>query len=155
MKSKIFTAVLLCALLLSCNKKTETETTVVETETVDPSVDLAVKECYQMANANDTVMLAMATNANNVNGELTYNLKEKDANKGTISGIFIGDTLFADYTFQSEGMTSVREAVFVKKGNTLVQGTGAMEEKDNKLCFKNPRALTFDSAMVLQKMDCK
>ena len=100
-------------------------------------------------------MLKIVQNSNNVNGELHYHLKEKDANMGTISGIFIGDTLFGDYTFKSEGMTSVREAIFVRKGNTMVQGMGEMEERNNKQCFKNPKALSFDNSIVLEKIDCQ
>ena len=154
MKTRILTSALLFLMMLSCNKKAETETVTVETPEPKPAKDSRDRECFQLVKKNDTIMLNIAQNSNNVNGELHYHFHEKDANMGTISGIFIGDTLIADYTFKSEGMTSVRETIFVRKGNTLVQGIGEMEEKESKQVFKYPKALTFDNSIVLEKIDC-
>ncbi|HEY0091635.1 MAG TPA: hypothetical protein VGB43_04030, partial [Flavobacterium sp.] len=127
MKTKTLTSALLIAVLFACNKKSETsetETGSVPAEAAAPPVEIAGKECYQLASKMDTMKLSLIQNANNVNGELQIKLNEKDMNSGTVSGIFIGDTLFADYTFKSEGTTSVREIVFVKKGDALIQGSG-------------------------------
>lgn len=155
MKTQILTISLLLALTLSCNKKSETIETEQEVQTEEPKVAVIEKECFELVKGNDTITLSLTSSANNVNGELKYDWFEKDGNTGTYSGIFIGDTLFADYTFQSEGMTSVRETVFVKSGNTLVQGFGDMEEKGNKQVFKDPKKLKFDNSIVLMKSDCK
>jgi hypothetical protein len=154
MKTNIISAALLL-LLISCNKKSEVDTVTIGTGRTAPAEVIREKECYQLISNKDTVMLSIVQNADNVNGELVYKLYEKDNNKGTISGIFIGDTLFADYTFKSEGMTSVREAVFVKKGDSLLQGSGEMEEKNNKQCFKQPKALKFENATALTKTNCQ
>ena len=86
---------------------------------------------------------------------MVYNFFEKDKNSGTVSGMFKGDTLYADYTFQSEGTSSVRETVFIKKGNTLVEGFGEITEKDNKQIFKDKKALKFDESVVLNKVECE
>lgn len=63
----------------------------------------------------DSIFLQLHIDNNIVNGDLEYKRFEKDRNKGTIKGMFRGDTLFADYTFMSEGVMSVREVMFLKK----------------------------------------
>ena len=112
------------------------------------------KDCYALESKGDTIRLSLIENANNVTGELFYSLNEKDRNIGTVSGIFVGDTLYADYTFRSEGTTSVREIIFLKRNNSIVEGTGPMEEKDGKQTFIMPRKLDF-SGVILQAADCK
>lgn len=89
--------------MIACNKKTE------------PTQQL----CYAYENGNDTVQMSLNINGERVTGELTYMLFEKDSNRGQVKGTFSGDTLTADYTFQSEGMRSVREVIFVKNGSSL------------------------------------
>ncbi len=142
--------------LIACNKKEETKAT--ETTEIPAKTTAAdnVKSCYESVKDKDTVSLSLVLNANNVNGVLAYNLYEKDKNDGTISGTFIGDTLYADYTFKSEGQSSVREVVFLRNGDVLTEGHGDMEEKNAKMCFKNPKKVTFDnSGIVLTKAECK
>jgi len=140
----------------ACNggeKKTSITTTMdspkTETKPAEP-----VRDCYAGKRGKDTVTLSYMINDNVVTGELMYNYFEKDKNTGTIKGKFSGDTLFADYNFKSEGMMSVREVVFVKKGNTLVEGYGDGEEKDGKWVFKKKDALKFDNSIVLDKVVC-
>ena len=139
----------------SCTNKTEEKTVVTEEEMEKPETE-SVKECYQYAAKKDTVSITLITsNGNNVSGDLEYKWFEKDNNDGKISGMFKGDTLYADYTFQSEGMTSVREMVFLKKGNTLIEGFGDIEEKGDKQVFKDKKNLKFDANIVLEKAICK
>jgi hypothetical protein len=152
MRNKVLLSGLIFTAFIACNKKVETPEIPMPAPPPEPARQ---KECYEFVKGKDTISLSLAMNSNNANGELTYNLFEKDKNSGTFSGVFIGDTLYADYTFKSEGMNSVRETVFVKKGNQLIQGTGEMEEKDNKQFFKNAKKLKFDGGIVLVKSDCK
>jgi len=58
--------------------------------------------------AGDTIRLNLTQQGTDVSGPLAYLLTEKDSNTGTLSGQMRGDTLIADYTFQSEGEESVR-----------------------------------------------
>lgn len=154
MKTKILSGAILLVFCLACNKKTETTESVI-TEPTKPETEITQKDCYEFVKGKDTVRLSLVQNGNNVNGELAYNWFEKDKNSGTLSGIFVGDTLFADYTFQSEGTTSVRETAFVKNGDKLTEGFGEVTEKDNKQVFKNPKALKFDSDIVLERTECE
>ncbi|RZJ30485.1 MAG: hypothetical protein EOO48_04845 [Flavobacterium sp.] len=155
MKTQILASALALTLLISCNKKDDNKRPI-DTAAPEATAMVNSKSCYQYASDKDTVSMTLAMSANNANGELIYKLAEKDRNTGTFSGTFIGDTLFADYTFDSEGTSSVREAVFLKSGDKLIEGNGEMEERSNKMCFKNPKKISFDSAtIVLVKEDCR
>lgn len=66
-----------------------------------------------------------------------------------------GDTLIVDYTFDSEGSESVREVVFLKRNNQLIEGFGDVEEKDGKTVFKDKSKLIFGNSIVFKKVDCQ
>ena len=153
-KAMKFTPYIIAAtlLLVSCNKSQEKE---IEVEPLKlPTAEKAAFECFELKNEGDTITLKISHHAGEVGGDLVYKWRERDRNVGTISGRFSGDTLIADYTFESEGMTSIREAVFVRKGNTLVQGHGEMEEKNDIMIFKNKSNLIFDNSIVLTEVEC-
>ncbi|MDI1255960.1 MAG: hypothetical protein PSV16_07645 [Flavobacterium sp.] len=112
-------------------------------------------ECYLGILKNDTVAMQLSIKgAEIIDGKLSYKFFEKDKNDGTFTGQINGDTLFADYTFMSEGKSSVREIAFLKKGNIYIEGYGDVEEKDGKTVFKDRKKLFFDSKIVLKKADC-
>jgi hypothetical protein len=113
------------------------------------------KTCYTSYKNRDTVELSIVTAGNKVSGALRYQLYEKDRNKGTIVGEIKGDTLLANYTFNSEGMESQRQVAFLRKGDQLVEGYAEIEEKDGKVSFKDTKALKFSAGIELKKTDCK
>jgi len=156
MKNRILAVAICGVLFANCNKKAETEIK----ENIAPDVELPAvvaveKQCYQFTQNKDTVTISLTRNENDATGELTYNWFEKDDSKGLFKGKFKGDTLVADYTFQAEGTSSVREVVFLKKGESFLPGYGDMQEKGSKTVFKNPKALQFDANVVLSKTACK
>jgi len=130
------------------SKSTATDAKVAETDTNS-------KQCFQYIDKKDTASLSLEINNDKVTGVLNYNLFEKDKNNGTITGIVKGDTIIADYTFQSEGTTSTREVVWLKKNNELVEGFGDIEEVKGKMKFKNTSNLHFDQSMVFKSIVCK
>ena len=134
--------------LNSCNSGSNTTPAEVNTK------NSATTECYNSISDKDTIILSMTIRDGSVTGDLYYNLMEKDKNTGSIEGKMIGDTIVADYTFMSEGMQSIREVVFLKKGNTLTQGFGAIEDINGKTVFKDRSALVFNDANQLTKVDC-
>ena len=85
-------------------------------------------------------------------GSLVYNFYEKDKNKGTFKGTLKKDTLLANYTFSSEGIFSVRQVVFLAKGNILLPGSGSMKEQKKRLVFSNKKDITFDDNIILKQM---
>jgi hypothetical protein len=110
-------------------------------------------QCYAYT-AQDTVYLTLSGTAP-ATGNLIYHYAGKDRNRGTIQGSFSGDTLRADYTFQSEGTESVREVVFVRRGNGLAEGYGPVTERGGKIVFRQPHRLQFDTKVSLLPVACK
>ena len=113
------------------------------------------KQCYYYIKDKDTATLNLDRSNDQVKGVLSYKLYEKDANNGVIAGIVRGDTIIADYTFQSEGATSIRQVVWLKQDNNLIEGFGDIHEVNGKTVFKNISSLNFEKAMVFTKTDCK
>jgi hypothetical protein len=110
--------------------------------------------CYTGKSGKDSVILAGHIDGDKIKGILDFKFSEKDLNTGFFSGIIIGDTLIADYTFASEGTQSVRQVAFLKKDNSLIEGYGDMEEKDGKMVFKNTGSIRFGDGFILKKIEC-
>lgn len=142
--------------LIACNDNTA-DTKAGDSEVPGIVQDSAVMQtsCYAYINAKDTVSLILHLVDNKVTGDLLTNFFEKDKNTGTISGMMHGDTVIVDYVFRSEGMLSARQEVFLKKGNDLIQGYGDLEEKANKMVYKNIAAVDFSKGIVLKNTMCK
>lgn len=98
---------------------------------------------YTYEKNGEKLSLIFSRTGNNVKGDLVYDFKEKDDNKGTIIGTMKDSILIADYTFQSEGSTSVRQVAFKFENNTLLEGYGEVEEKGGKVIFKDVNQLKF------------
>lgn len=141
-------------ILASCQTKTTEET--IDSLANSPDTTVADgKLCYIYINKRDTVSLSYTKAGNSIAGELSNNLFEKDKNSGHINGIVKGDTIIADYTAQGEGVTSVRQVAFLKKGDQLLQGYGDTKDKDGKMVFVNEHKLTFIDALALTATNCK
>lgn len=151
MKNRIILGLLIGCLFTAC-KKTEK----VIDEQPKPQVQpTATNECYKYVKGKDTITASLIIDAQKVSGNLVYNLYEKDTNTGTILGTIKGDTLLADYTFQSEGQESIRQVIFLRKGKILTEGYGESKQEGNKFVFLNPKAIQFTSNTVLKEVSCK
>lgn len=151
MKHALYLFVLL--LLAGCKKKEEAlpeELTPGANENAAPS-----KQCYLYVNVRDTIKLTIQESHNHASGRLQFKNFEKDSSDGTLSGTFLGDTLFADYTFRSEGMMSVRQMAFLRQKGTLIVGTGELEEVGNKQVFKDAQNISFQSNIILRRVGCE
>lgn len=140
--------------MASCQSEHKTTAT---NDTITSISDTTINntQCFLYAKNRDTATLKINITDSKVRGDLAYNLFEKDKNKGKIEGIVKGDTLISEYTFQSEGATSVRQVVLLKKGDQLIEGFGDVEEVDGKTRFKNISKLKFENSIVFAKTDCK
>ncbi|MDO7887285.1 hypothetical protein [Hymenobacter cheonanensis] len=145
-RSLLFAASL--ALLAACHE----QTTQASQEPTAPTA--TGPQCYAYRTETDTVRLTLQTTQPTVTGQLAYRYFEKDRNQGTIRGTMHGDTLLADYTFQSEGKTSVREVAFLRRDIGFVEGYGPVAEIQGKTIFKLPRTLHFDAKYTLLPVPC-
>lgn len=149
MKTPLLT-LLVAAALTGCGTKNATTADTDATETASGSV----ARCYALMTAGDTVRLNLNQQGNEVTGTMLVQLAEKDRNTGTLQGQMRGDTLLANYTFQSEGQESVREVVFLAKDGGFVEGYGPVQEQDGKMVFTPGAPLTFEMNRVLTKTTC-
>ena len=156
MKKVILLGVVFISVFVSCKKgmKTEESPAVLEKIVVEEPES---KECYRAILKKDTVSLTLnVKNGQLSSGNLSYNFFEKDKNAGTLVGELKGDTLYADYTFMSEGISSVREVAFLKKDDSYVEGVGdVIDDNNGKVTFKDKKQLQFDGNVLLSKVDCK
>jgi WD40 repeat protein len=148
---------IILVVFISCKKETTLPPPQIEpnppkeAEIVEPAGD----QCYTSRLNGNIVALSFNVNSHQeVNGKLSYNITGKDKNEGTIIGNMKGDTLIADYTFMSEGVSSVREVVFLQKDGTLIEGYGDVVDANNKVTFKDKKKLKFDAKNTLTKSDC-
>jgi len=158
MKKVIAITTLILTVLISCKKATDTEPIQIEptppkkAQLVEPSGD----QCYALRADGNVIELSYNVNSHQeVNGKMSYNISGKDKNEGTLIGNMKGDTLIADYTFLSEGVSSVREVAFLQKDGTLIEGFGDVVVINDKFTFKDKSKLKFDQKNTLSKVDCK
>jgi uncharacterized protein YxeA len=156
MKKILILSILLIS-LTNCKKATTTEseiTTETTNETVEENKTQPSPQCYAYNANGSKIELQMSTNNNDVTGTLTYELKEKDSNKGTFVGNIKDSILMGQYTFQSEGTESVREIAFLIKDNQLIEGYGDVITEGNTTKFKDKNTLNYSSNMPLMKTSC-
>jgi hypothetical protein len=122
--------------------------------TQEPTAATTGPQCYAHLTATDTIRLTLQTTQPTVTGQLTYHYYEKDRNQGTISGTMHGDTLLADYTFQSEGTTSVRQVAFLRRDIGFIEGFGPVAERGGKMVFEKLSALQYDAKYTLLPVAC-
>ncbi|WP_353721579.1 hypothetical protein [Dyadobacter sp. 676] len=87
-------------------------------------------------------------------GELSYSLFEKDRNRGSFAGKIHGDTIWAKYTFTSEGIASVREIALLKKGPAWIEGFGNMQDSAGTMVFSNRSKLDFEKGLHFEPVEC-
>jgi hypothetical protein len=157
MKKLLAATIIILGVFISCKKETTLPPPQIEpnppkeAEIVEPAGD----QCYTSRLNGNIVALSFNVNSHQeVNGKLSYNITGKDKNEGTIIGNMKGDTLIADYTFMSEGISSIREVVFLQKDGTLIEGYGDVVDANNKVTFKDKKKLKFDAKNTLTKSDC-
>lgn len=159
MRRVLAISTLILTVLVSCKKETTTTEPVQitpsppkEAEIVEPAGD----QCYTWSSNGSIVEMSFNVNSHQeVNGKLKYNIVGKDKNEGTLIGNMKGDTLIADYTFSSEGVSSVREVAFLQKDGAFIEGYGDVVEANDKVTFKDKSKLKFDAKNTLTKVDCK
>ncbi|WP_264536921.1 hypothetical protein [Flavobacterium sp. N1736] len=156
MKKALALTIMILSVFISCKKETLpppqiTPSAPKEAELVEPAGD----QCYASRLNGNIVALSFNVNSHQeVNGKLSYNITGKDKNEGTLIGNMKGDTLIADYTFISEGVSSVREVVFLQREGTLIEGYGDVVDANDKVTFKDKKKLKFDAKNTLTKVDC-
>jgi hypothetical protein len=126
------------------SNNTETNNTV----TPPPSEQASsIAGCYAATNGQDTFTLNIQNQTgDNVTGTLAFKNFEKDSSSGTFSGTYKDGILLADYTFNSEGSTSVRQVIFKKVGDDFVEGFGPLNSDGTR--FTDTSKVTYDNTVL-------
>ncbi len=125
------------------------------TNTFDTSAKIIdLNGCYQMTLNRDTATMQLLVADTVVTGNLIYDWNEKDGNKGSIKGVLRDSLIHADYTFESEGMTSVREVIFKISDTLMKQAVGDLDEQNNKIIYKDKTKLDFNTMPAFIKVAC-
>lgn len=142
-------------LMLSCKKEAKNTENLTDSQIDTTRIETSAMESgkYLYQKEGDTISLQLQVENGKATGELVYKLKEKDANTGTIEGEIKDNIIIAFYTFQSEGSTSVRQVAFKFTDKGLIEGYGAVEEKEGKVLFKNVNTLNYTDEMILLKQN--
>lgn len=112
-------------------------------------------ECYSYIKNQDTIYLSYTNlEDSTVEGNLIYKLFEKDRNQGHFKGKWTGDSLFADYEFESEAAISTREIFFFKTDSGLIEGYGPVKDTLNKIVFQEHSTLILNENILLEPVDC-
>ena len=114
----------------------------------------SVDGCYISILKKDTAILKITNEHGKLMGSLVYKRFQKDSNDGTINGIFQDSLIIADYTFQSEGVTSVRQVVFKLSANTLLEGYGDINMNGDTARFKEISQLKYLDEQPFVKGEC-
>jgi hypothetical protein len=143
------------AFTVSCNESSistnETSNDTTKSDTMKAMIPESA--CYENTTGKDSFFMKMEVFPNVVTGKLDYDFSEKDKNTGEFDGVLKGDTLLADYTFKSEGVSSVRQVAFLLRDSSVIEGYGPMKEKDGKMVFTDLSKLNF-SGTPLIKVPC-
>ena len=154
---KYFLIAACATLLAACNGNSSTKQAADSTITAETAVAAAAESrtCYVSYKNQDSTYLDLHIKGDQVSGALSIIPREKDRNTGTVSGLVKGDTILLDYTFQSEGMQSIRQVAYLQKDGKLIEGFAEVQEQNGKTSFKSLDDLKFDGSVVLEQSACK
>lgn len=119
------------------------------------AANISYSGCYEMIISRDTAYMQLADSGYFYTGMLSYKRFEKDSNKGIVSLSKEKDHLSGWYTFQSEGITSVRQIIFKAYDGKLAEGFGEVGVVGDSAFYKYPVTLQFEETHPFIKVNCK
>lgn len=148
-KYLIVLSVILCACQARENEKDNTSSE------IKPVEQRSVSGCYNSVFGKDSISISLTKTGDSISGPLSFHLYEKDKNDGYFSSVLKDSLLVGFYNFSSEGTYSVRQTVFKIAGDSILQGYGPIENKNDTMFFKNINSLHFMYDRPLVRTSCK
>lgn len=143
--AKITLFLLLAVGSLSCGKQQESgETQDQEMHSVDPRAGV-----YAYQKNKDTIRMEIQQFGSPVIGDLVISLAEKDKNTGTFNGQLRDSVLIGEYTYTSEGVSSIRQVALKFRGDRVLLGSAPMEERGGKMVFVDQNQIVYDESTPL------
>ena len=100
------------------------------------------------------MVLHLEQNGQDVSGKMSFDNFEKDGSSGTVSGKVNGNVIELLYSFQSEGMNSVRELFFKMQDGKLISGIGPIGMRGDTAYFSNGSAIEYPQQEAFDKVNC-
>ena len=100
------------------------------------------------------MVLRLEQNGKDVSGKMSFDNFEKDGSSGTVTGKINGDVIELLYSFQSEGMNSVRELFFKMQDGKLISGIGPIGMRGDTAYFSNRSAIEYPQQEAFDKVSC-
>ena len=142
-------------LFLSCSESSNEKVQTKPVTAATTAAPASLNGCYEMIISGDTAFMNIEQSSDMLNGTLKYKRKDKDNNNGKVVLTKAGNRAEGYYTFQSEGLTTVRQIVFKINNNSFAEGYGNIEMKNDTAVFKYPHALNFEEKHTFNKVTCK
>lgn len=154
---KVMTILVIAAVLLSCQTKTENQNSEKQKDSVAvEQVSQGFKSgCYLSVLQRDTAKFELTVKGDSFSGFLSYTPFETDSSLGSYEGKVHGDTLKGMFRFLAEGMISYEEVYFLLKDNKLVEGVGTIDyQNDSTVVFVNPDSVKFGQSYIFEETNC-
>ena len=111
--------------------------------------------CYRAVQGQDTILLQLTGSDSTISGTMQYDNYGIDGNIGTLQATVRNNRLQGYFRFFSEGMWSVREVIFEKRQNQLLQAdTRQMTSSGDTVVFSNPQLLNWDTQRPFVPVNC-
>ncbi|GAA3948447.1 hypothetical protein GO495_25850 [Chitinophaga oryziterrae] len=137
---------LLTMIVSSCQQPDKKTATAPTDSTQTVNIIHPGPQCFTQIMGKDTAYLEFETDNEVVTGQLEYKPFEKDKNKGTISGTIMDNIIEVDYHYMSEGIMSVRKAIFKLNDDNIFEAKATKQDKDGQPLFDQDYSkLQFDS----------
>lgn len=147
---KILLSILIFVFISCSSNKNESNEVILPVKT-----PVSLSGCYQMIIENDTATLKIVQQNDSISGDLIYNRYEKDDNTGRFAGKITDDKIIGWYTFNSEGIISIRQVIFKIDSTSLYEGYGDIEQRNDSAIFSYPQTLDYETKHPFLKTDCK
>ena len=159
---KYYVSIILLLLCVSCsnsNSSTDESNTDNSSTQSAPSDTVAIPDvggCYLHVTGKDTLTVALKQEGIELTGSAVYDHFEKDGSSGTLEGtIRANGVIHAWYSFQAEGMNSVRELMYKKEGDRLILAFADEYQRHDTSFIRNVDSVQFaGSALVFEPVPC-
>ncbi len=115
----------------------------------------SIEGCYVANLAQDVYTLEIQSEDNGTfTGTLDFDNFEKDSSHGAYTGTYRNGVLLGNYSFASEGTSSVMQVAFKKTEEGFMRGFGPVNTEGNASTFDDVNQLTYQ-APVFEYVSCR
>jgi hypothetical protein len=113
--------------------------------TEDQMNQVLKSETYTAIYERDTAMISIIRKGAKIEGKLSFSYGSGIREAGTLKGVVKGDTLLADYHYQSQkGQWQRNPVALLKKGGLLYMGVGETKFAWGRTYFANTAAIDYE-----------